>query len=210
MFYMEKKPTNRDLQALETEKKVTDMAMKLVKEHGYDRVTISQICKACGVAKGTFYSYFTSKKDILIKLTSRFNNELSQLFIYDENLDAVTLYQNAVTSYLNYVNKDGHVFTKSYVKAMIDEELATENTSLELQQQFIDKVLRKGLRDGDFQLNMSCDDFFELFSITLMGVLAQWSMKKESDGLIMMGQRALFPLINLMRKQCQSKTGVII
>ncbi|HCS74355.1 MAG TPA: hypothetical protein DIW17_10835 [Clostridiales bacterium] len=190
------------MQALETEKKVTDMAMKLVRERGYDRVTISQICKACDVAKGTFYSYFTSKKDILIKLTSRFNKELSQLFIYDENLDAVTLYQNAVTSYLNYVNKDGHAFTKSYVKAMIDEELATEstNTSLELQKIFIDKVLNKGLRDGDFQLNMSCDDFFTIFSATLMGVLTQWSMRKESDGLIEMGQLILFPLINLMRK----------
>lgn len=201
MFQMEKRPTNRDLQALETEKKVTDMAMKLVREHGYDRVTISQICKACGVAKGTFYSYFTSKKDILIKLTSRFNKELSQLFVYDENLDAVTLYQNAVTSYLNYVSEDGHAFTKSYVKAMIDEELATEeNISLELQQNFIDKVLRKGLRGGDFQPNMSCDDFFALFRATLMGVLTQWSMSKESEGLIVMGQRVLFPLINLMRK----------
>lgn len=62
---MSKKPTSRDLQALETEKKVTDMAMKLVREYGYDRVTISQICEACGVAKGTFYSYFTSKRIFL-------------------------------------------------------------------------------------------------------------------------------------------------
>jgi AcrR family transcriptional regulator len=140
---MSKKPTSRDLQALETEKKVTDMAMKLVREYGYDRVTISQICEACGVAKGTFYSYFTSKKDILIKLTSRFNKELSQLFIFDESLRAATLYRNMVTSYLNYVNKDGHAFTKSYIKAMIDEELAKENVSLELQKNFIDKVIRK-------------------------------------------------------------------
>ena len=196
---MEKKPTNRDLQALETEKKVTDMAMKLVKEHGYDKVTISQICKACDVAKGTFYSYFTSKKDILIKLTSRFNKELSQLFIYDENLDAITIYKNAVTSYLNYVSKDGHEFTKSYVKALIDEELATEDVSLELQENFINKVLCKGLHDGEFQLNMECDDFFALFRSTLMGILAQWSMSKKSEELIIMGQRVLFPLINLMK-----------
>ena len=152
------------------------------------------------MANGTFYSYFTSKKDILIKLTSRFNKELSSLFIFDENLSAVTLYQNAVTSYLNYVNKDGHDFTKSYLKAMIDEELATENVSLELQKNFIDKVISKGLRDGDFQLNISCNDFFALFRATLMGVLTQWSMSKEGEELIVIGQRALFPLINLMKK----------
>jgi AcrR family transcriptional regulator len=200
MYRMSKKPTSRDLQALETEKKVTDMAMKLVREYGYDRVTISQICEACGVAKGTFYSYFTSKKDILIKLTSRFNKELSQLFIFDENLRAATLYRNMVTSYLNYVNKDGHAFTKSYIKAMIDEELAKENVSLELQKNFIDKVIRKGLRDGDFQLNMTCDDFFAIFSATLMGVLTRWCMSKEGEELLAMGQRALFPIINLMKK----------
>jgi AcrR family transcriptional regulator len=176
------------------------MAMKLVREYGYDKVTISQICDACGVAKGTFYSYFSSKKDILIKMTSRFNKELSQLFIFDESLSAVTLYQNMVTSYLNYVNKDGHAFTKSYIKAMIDEELATENVSLELQKNFIDKVILKGLKDGDFQLNMTCDDFFALFSATLMGILTQWCMSKEEEKLIDMGQRALFPIINLMKK----------
>ena len=79
------------------------------------------------------------------------------MFIFDESLRAATLYRNMVTSYLNYVNKDGHAFTKSYIKAMIDEELAKENVSLELQKNFIDKVIRKGLRDGDFQLNMTCD-----------------------------------------------------
>ena len=84
---------------------------------------------------------------------------------------------------------------------MIDEELATEeNVSLELQQDFINKVVCKGLNDGDFQLNMSCDDFFQLFRATLMGVLTLWSMSKENEGLIIMGQRVLFPIINLMRK----------
>lgn len=197
---MKKKLTNRDLKALETQNKVIDTAMKLVQKHGYEQVTVNQICEACGVAKGTFYTYFTSKKDIIVKLTSQFNNELRQLFIYDESLSAVTLYQNAVTAYLCYINKDGHAFTKSYVKAMIDAELAKENISLDLQQNFIGKVLDKGLREGDFQSNMSNDDFFALFSATLMGVLTQWSMNNESDGLIEMGQRVLFPLINLMMK----------
>ncbi len=83
---------------------------------------------------------------------------------------------------------------------MIDEELATENVSLELQKNFIDKVILKGLKDGDFQLNMTCDDFFALFSATLMGILTQWCMSKEEEKLIDMGQRALFPIINLMKK----------
>ena len=81
--------------------------------------------------------------------------------------------------------------------------LATEeNTSLDLQQNFIDKIVIKGLGDGDFHHSMTSDDFFEIFRTTLMGVLTQWSMSKENEELVVMGKRAMFPLINLMKKQC--------
>jgi len=33
-----------------------------------------------------------------------------------------------------------------------------------------------------------------------MGILTQWCMSKEEEKLIDMGQRALFPIINLMKK----------
>jgi nucleoside-diphosphate-sugar epimerase len=185
MYRMSKKPTSRDLQALETEKKVTDMAMKLVREYGYDRVTISQICEACGVAKGTFYSYFTSKKDILIKLTSRFNKELSQLFIFDESLRAATLYRNMVTSYLNYVNKDGHAFTKSYIKAMIDEELAKENVVASSRR--IKEGHEKLIESGPFEV-LNINDSATLASIvdkykinTIVNLAAVLSAVGEND-----------------------------
>mgnify|MGYP000359713441 CR=1 FL=1 len=48
-------------------RKVHDTAIRLFREKGYDRVSIDQITKTVGIAKGTFYNFYASKKDILMQ-----------------------------------------------------------------------------------------------------------------------------------------------
>ncbi|MBD1373244.1 TetR/AcrR family transcriptional regulator [Hazenella sp. IB182357] len=40
-------------------------SIHLFEEKGYESVSVDQITKVCGIAKGTFYNYFSSKEDIL-------------------------------------------------------------------------------------------------------------------------------------------------
>ena len=42
-----------------------DSAMKLFHRHGYEKVTIQQICKEAGVTRNAFYYYFESKESLL-------------------------------------------------------------------------------------------------------------------------------------------------
>jgi AcrR family transcriptional regulator len=49
----------------ETKKKILTLALKLIKEQGYDNVTLNDICTASDISKHTFYYYFHSKDDIL-------------------------------------------------------------------------------------------------------------------------------------------------
>jgi TetR/AcrR family fatty acid metabolism transcriptional regulator len=63
----EKKPTKRDLQAAETREKIFDTAFRLITAKGFDNVTVEEIAKESGVAKGLFYHYFKSKDDIVIE-----------------------------------------------------------------------------------------------------------------------------------------------
>lgn len=48
-----------------TKEKIFDTAIKLIREQGYDNISVSQICKEAGVAKGTFYVHYKSKEDIV-------------------------------------------------------------------------------------------------------------------------------------------------
>ena len=49
-----------------TEQKLIDNAMRLFKRHGYDNVTIDQICDAVGISKNTYYYHFESKDSLLL------------------------------------------------------------------------------------------------------------------------------------------------
>ena len=51
----------------ETKNRIIATALELIKKSGYDNITINEICKASGISKHTFYYYFSSKDDILLK-----------------------------------------------------------------------------------------------------------------------------------------------
>ncbi len=46
-------------------------ARKVFKEKGYDGITIADIVKEAGVAQGTFYLYFSSKRDAFLALSQQ-------------------------------------------------------------------------------------------------------------------------------------------
>lgn len=53
-----------------------DIALGLFLVDGYERASVEHITRAAGVAKGTFYHYFTSKQDLLEQLLDRFVDNL--------------------------------------------------------------------------------------------------------------------------------------
>lgn len=61
----ETKQTTREIQAQQTKKNIWEAAISLIREVGYNQVTIEDITKAAGVSKGTFYLYFETKDAVL-------------------------------------------------------------------------------------------------------------------------------------------------
>ncbi|MGB9685782.1 MAG: TetR/AcrR family transcriptional regulator [Rectinema subterraneum] len=65
---VEKLPlSKRKLQARETRKRILESALSLFREKGFDQVSIDEITSAAGVSKGSFYTYFQTKSDIIIE-----------------------------------------------------------------------------------------------------------------------------------------------
>lgn len=58
------------------EKELFASAFDLFLEHGIEKTSIDDIAKNAGVAKGTFYLYFSDKYDILNKLILQKSNEI--------------------------------------------------------------------------------------------------------------------------------------
>jgi TetR/AcrR family transcriptional regulator, fatty acid metabolism regulator protein len=74
------KPTKRDLQAADTKKNIFDTAFRLITEKGFENVTIEEIAKQSGVARGLFYHYFNSKDDIVVETYMIIDKSYSQFY----------------------------------------------------------------------------------------------------------------------------------
>lgn len=55
----------RKEKAAATKEMIFSTAAGLIKEKGYGAVTVSEICRRAGIAKGTFYVHYASKEDIV-------------------------------------------------------------------------------------------------------------------------------------------------
>ena len=56
---------SRKEKAAAVKERIFSTAASLVKEKGYDNVTVSEICTRAGIAKGSFYLHYRSKEDII-------------------------------------------------------------------------------------------------------------------------------------------------
>ncbi|MDT5019062.1 MAG: hypothetical protein QOD39_5222 [Mycobacterium sp.] len=67
-------------QADNTVEKILVGTMKALSRRGTHKLSVSDICESSGVARGTFYRYFTSKEDVLAALTRHFEGGVATAF----------------------------------------------------------------------------------------------------------------------------------
>lgn len=60
----------------QTKEKIVQAAIMLFQERGYERTTSNEIASAAGVSVGSFYVYFTDKRNLLLTIFDRVSDEL--------------------------------------------------------------------------------------------------------------------------------------
>jgi len=53
-----------------TKEDLVSKAIELFKQKGFENITVSQICQACHVTKGSFYHHFKTKNEVLLSYYS--------------------------------------------------------------------------------------------------------------------------------------------
>lgn len=59
-------------------KEILDTALELFQSVGYSKTTVKEIIKRVGIAKGTFYHYFSSKQEVLSLLADNIVNLMAE------------------------------------------------------------------------------------------------------------------------------------
>ncbi|MFH2065991.1 MAG: MerR family transcriptional regulator [Pseudomonadota bacterium] len=66
----------RKTQGIKTRESILDVGCRLFREKGYKETKISDVVKAMNVGKGTFYFYFSDKRELLLECVPRIFSEL--------------------------------------------------------------------------------------------------------------------------------------
>ena len=198
---MKERLTSRDLQARETRERLMRTAMDLIAGEGYRTVTVSRICRECGVSVGTFYQYFTSKKDIIVLLTREHNEYLSHACEADFSLSAGEIYLRYVDKYMHRIADSGLSLSKSLMLGLLESEVSDDEAGLQLQRDFFARLIAYGKETGEFSRQVEWEDFFEQFLITINGILTNWLVSQGAIDVIRYGKHHAGQLLRLLKNK---------
>lgn len=161
--------TNRQLAALETRKKLLEAAKEIICEKGLVNTSISEITNACGVANGTFYTYFKRKEDIVFALSREMFQE-----IYEKAQACDGTFMERlrffIVNFSGYIEKSSLKMCQEWVRNTVDPDLVeneNDKTKLQFDINSVEELIRKGVEQGELKR----DTPVELLAHTLIDIL---------------------------------------
>ncbi len=113
-----------------TRQKVLDAAEQVFGAVGYERASIVEITRTAGVAQGTFYVYFSSKKIVFVELVWELNRKLrrslraaSDALVEPTRFD---LERTGMVTFLRFVQEHKNLYRIVRQAEFVDEELYRE------------------------------------------------------------------------------------
>lgn len=132
---------------------IIENALRLFLEKGYDRTTVRELARACGMTEGAIYRYIGSKNDILHLLLLDTNVNFIEDFLKGlGDVDTAKALKECISIYYTWCNDaaDRNIF---YNREIINFSAADRQTLLKSQAdyiQFFENLIKKGVLEGVF------------------------------------------------------------
>lgn len=169
-------------------KQIVDAAVVVIAENGYHQAQVSKIAKQAGVADGTIYLYFKNKEDILISVFEEkmavFVEKLEQILVRD--IPAVDKLGLMIESHFSLLANDLHLAIVTQL------ELRQSNTEIRMKINgvlreyllLLDKILVKGMEDGEFDGQMDIRLARQMVFGTMDETITTWVMNDHKYDLV--------------------------
>ncbi|MEM6996930.1 MAG: TetR/AcrR family transcriptional regulator [Myxococcota bacterium] len=134
-----------------TRNKLLDAAEQVFGQEGYERASIVDITRSAGVAQGTFYVYFESKKSIYLELVETLGTRLRRSLA--ESIAGLTsrleIERTGFRAFLDFVQEHKHLYKIVRQCEFVDEEVYRAYYR-RMADAYV-KGLKGAMREGEFQ-----------------------------------------------------------
>ncbi|MBP7095847.1 MAG: TetR/AcrR family transcriptional regulator [Spirochaetia bacterium] len=183
--------TKRQEKAKGTKQAIFEAALRLFREKGFDAVTVEDIAREAGTAKGSFYTYFRTKSDIIIeefRAIDGFYREWSRnLKRYGGAREKLVAFARAQLRYVR--DKVGVATLKQlYANNILqpDVEKVLIDTGRYLHE-LVRGVMEEGQASGEFRTDLPPDRLALLHDRSFRSVFLDWAISNDGFDLVKEG-----------------------
>lgn len=179
---MEKDMTNRQNAALQTKRKLIAAALELIKSNGFNAINVEDITREAGVAKGTFYTYFKRKEDIVLEISRAPFAEIADELEAMRALPLIDKLSHYVRRFMQCVQFCGIHICRQWTRDVLDPNEVPENKDAQKWQydvNMLQNILKNAVQNGELKKNTPIDLFTHILICQMYGMMTCWCM---SDG----------------------------
>ncbi|MDQ0340537.1 AcrR family transcriptional regulator [Caldalkalibacillus uzonensis] len=199
------KLTQRQLKALQTKKDLFESAITLFRQKGYDEVSIDDIAERAGTAKGTFYTYFKSKDQVIIEQFNKIDEQYLQVFKSFNNQ------QSATEKLMRFVKEQhlycSHVIGIDLLKIVYYSQIRNKGEAVEVIDEnrwlyrLVRNIIEEGQASGEFRTDLSSEELTRMVVRCMRGTLYDYCLYNGQFDLVEDGQKFFELFINGVLKQ---------
>jgi len=184
--------------AIRTKAAIKSSALKLFGERGFDSVTVDDIATDAGVAKGSFYTYFSTKSDIIVeeflKIDAYYKDySAKNLKRYKSASDKLMAFTRAQMRYVRDVVGNNNLkilYANQTTQVGTDKVITTKSRHW---MRIITEVIREGQASGEFRSDIVPERMADFFNRSARAVFLDWCILDAEfdlvkEGLSFMGE----------------------
>lgn len=168
--------TNRQIAAAETRKKLVETAKKIICDKGLSNTSIDEITDACGVSKGTFYTYFNRKEDIVYELSEKMFDEILENAKKCEGTITEKL-ENYMVHFSRYIERGSLKLTQEWIKNVVDSDMSDVGTKkLKKDISATNNLILSGIENNELSKDICVEAISDMINDLLYGQMLCWTL----------------------------------
>lgn len=170
----------REARKKELKEKIFFESIRLFSEKGIDEVSVSEITKACGIAKGTFYNYFSTKESVLLFVGQ---SQMERITNIQESLDMnvkqkiITLFTDLTTRYEEYPKLMKFAVAELFkTSGIIDDEM----NAVQQLKDLLMNLLKEAIEREHIKVHGELEDIASILLGTYFTSVMMWVHHEQS------------------------------
>lgn len=172
----------RAQQGVETRDKIIETAIKQINEHGYDYVTVKDICDSLNLTIGAFYHHFKSKDDIILEILRRhdefFINHSDEYLTGNNTLENIIIYLTLLP--MRIMEDNGIDLTVKMYCVLLTQESDFPLSPQRGIAQGLTKLIKLGQDNNEITTDEEAVVIQEELLLLTRGIIFNWAESKGS------------------------------